>query len=67
MLYHGAAHFSQTFFYLMGATVSNEIEKIVPRLLVILSIFCLILSNLLSCLIFVNLSLVAGIIILPGR
>ncbi len=30
-------HFSLTFFYLMGATVSNVLEKIVPMLLVILS------------------------------
>ncbi len=37
MLYHGAARFSLTFFNLMGATVSNLLEKIVPMLLVILS------------------------------
>ncbi len=37
MLYHGAAHFSLTFFNLMVATVSNVLEKIVPMLLVILS------------------------------
>ncbi len=34
---HGAARFSLTFFNLMGATVSNVLEKIVPRLLVLLS------------------------------
>ncbi len=29
-MYHGAARFSLTFFNVMGATVSNVLEKIVP-------------------------------------
>ncbi len=37
MLYHGTARFSLTLFNLMGTTVSNVLEKIVPMLLVILS------------------------------
>ncbi len=36
-MYHGAALFSLTFFNLMGATVSNVLEKIVTMLLVIVS------------------------------
>ncbi len=55
----------------MGATVSNVLEKIVPMLLVIVSSSSVFMgtqsSRDKSGRLFVNLSLVAGIIILPGR
>ncbi len=55
----------------MGATVSNILEKIVPMLLVIVSRSSEVMGTQSSCdesgRLFVNLSLVAGTIVLPGR
>ncbi len=63
--------FSLTFFNLMGATASNVLEQIVPMLLVISScsfVFMGTESNLdKSGSLFVNLSLVVGTIVIPGR
>ncbi len=71
MLYHGTASFSLTFFHLMGTTVSNILEKMVPMLLVIVSSSSVFMGTQISLYksgrLLVNLSLVAGTIVLPGR